>query len=163
MASLLLLGTAAALGLPQGAIADDAYYKIVVLPGADEKGQGRLKLFYQRLLTELRVDDLGYADIGCLECGNLDGLEPVEQLEFAMKREGLYLPAFILSYHHVQAQSNDDGSSGSETFAMTIDGTVRAGACPADPPPACRPRPICIQTSSCDMPYGGQCQKCIVP
>lgn len=140
---------------PQAVVADDAYYQIKVSAGPDEDSLARLKLFYQRLLIELKVDDLGYVNVGCDKCGKLGEGPPEVKLTFALERDGLNLPAFLLSYHYVQL------NMGHDLFSMTIDGTPPPSAvCPNPVPQGCRNRPICNMYDGCDKPYGGPCAPC---
>jgi hypothetical protein len=133
------------------------HYLVSVDGGPDEKGLNRLKAFYERMLVELRVSDLGYANIGCDKCLSLVGEQPegTGVLKFRLRREGLGLAAFMLSYHYVQTNEPHD------LFMMSIDGrTETSGHCPVPLPTGCRKRTICIDTSECDKPYGGKCQVC---
>lgn len=135
--------------------ADDTYYMIEVNGGPDADGTERLKTFYDRLLLELKVPDLGYANVGCDNCKNIGGVgPPIKKLKFAMVPDSTALTAFALSYHYVQQNLHH------EMFTMTIDGKTPAASCPEPLPTGCRPRPICLDTSSCDKPYGGPCAKC---
>jgi len=134
---------------------DDTYYSIKVSGGPDDESLTRLKMFYARLLTELKVNDLGFANVGCDRCEKLDGGgPPVGSLKFAMVPDAMVLAAFAMSYHYVQSNWHH------ELFTMSIDGVTPSGTCPVPLPTGCAPRTICIQTSSCDKPYGGSCVKC---
>ena len=141
---------------PMSASAVETYYAIKVEGGPDSDSALRLNNFYQRLLAELKVSDLGYADVGCDKCAELDKPGPaITSLNFAMVPDAMTLAAFALSYHYVQTNWHHD------LFKITIDGTAPASPlCPSPLPTGCGPRPICIQTSSCDKPYGGTCAKC---
>jgi hypothetical protein len=154
-ATIICITWSICLLVPPSAIAEDTYYMIEVNGGPDADAVERLKTFYSRLLAELKVDDLGYANVGCDNCKNIGGARPpLKSLTFAMEPDSTTLVAFTLSYHFVQENMHH------ELFTMTINGETPAGVCPDPLPTGCRPRPICIDTSSCDKPYGGPCAKC---
>jgi len=135
----------------------DTFYTLSMQGGSDDSAQDRLRVFYQRLMAELKVDDLGYANIGCDNCSKLSELAPpIESLTFVIEPDSKSLVAFALSYNYVQQTMPN------EQFEMTIDGASpsAATACPNPLPSGCRPRPICIQTGGCDQPYGGTCRVC---
>jgi hypothetical protein len=142
---------------PCGAIADETTYYEVIVEGGPE-GLGRLRAFHLQLKKVLGVADLGEADIGCDACADLNTGPPETKLRFAMERGqgGLSLIAFVLSYHHVQTNAN----TMHKDFTLTVKGNPpQSPECPAIA--QCMPRPICIQTGSCDKPFGGTCNKCL--
>ena len=96
MVSIGLLGSL-------GAAAEDTYYTITLNGGPDSDSTARLKAFYKRLLAELKVDDLGYANVGCDDCKKLGNAgPPIKLLTFAMEPDSTTLAAFAFSYHFVQ-------------------------------------------------------------
>jgi hypothetical protein len=161
------------------AAADDvAFYKVTIgiaettqsNTEGEETQEARLTRFVMRLRSELMVNNLGDANIGCDRCGELveaehvDGLEAparkLTSLEFTLNRIGSQLEAFVRSYDFVQASE-----FGSKTFTIEIDGmNPPSAACPAEGAQwGCRNRSICTQTNGCDDPYGGSCQICGPP
>jgi hypothetical protein len=135
----------------------DAYYTMSIDGGADGDAQARLRIFHQRLMAELKVNDLGYANVGCDSCSKLGEVgPPLRSLTFVMEPDSRTLAAFASTYHYVQQQLPN------EQFSLTIDGTSLAAAagCPMPLPAGCRPRPICVHTGGCDRPYGGSCSPC---
>jgi len=127
----------------------------------------RLTRFVERLRAELKVDNLGKANIGCDRCGELVPAEAVQgkatppdpllSLKFELFRNGSQLEAFARSYEFIQASE-----LGTTVFTMEIDGTQPpAPACsPAQLNSGCKTRALCIQTGGCDKPYGGSCDIC---
>ena len=161
------------LGIAGIASADEQmFYQIRIrdsLSGAagSAEHKARLTKFVEQLRSELNVENLGDANVGCDRCGELtqgekvEGLVPptrvLDSLRFAAIRSGSQLEAFARSYDIVQASA-----LGKRTFTMEIDATPPPGsACTAGQLSAgCKTRPLCVQTSGCDKVYGGSCNLC---
>ena len=127
----------------------------------------RLTLFVERLRTELKVNNLGEANIGCDRCGELVEAEAVQgkvappdpllTLKFALYRGASQLEAFARSYEFVQVSD-----LGATVFTMNVDGTGTGSAACTQTQlnNGCKNRSLCIQTGGCDKPYGGSCDIC---
>ena len=137
-------------------------YRAVVSAGPDDPanvpgghtGLERLQHFYQRLLKEFHVQDLGDAEVGCDHCADLNGASPPKKLVFIMKASTKRAVAFAKTWEFIQQQMRNP------LFEMQLNAVTDSPACPNPLPPGCGPRAICINTDYCDKPVGGSCQVC---
>ena len=175
---LVCLAASAAIGLGFASttvVAEPNYLQIRILsegmsqpnPLQTQQQKARLTRFVERLRAELKVNNLGEANIGCDRCGELVEAEAVDgkvappapllSLKFALFRSASQLEAFARSYEFVQASE-----LGASVFTMEIDGTgpPSAACSQAQLNSGCKNRSLCIQTGGCDKPYGGSCDIC---
>jgi hypothetical protein len=172
--TLVFLAASVALGFANSTVAEPSYLQINVLSRGmnqpsllqTQQQKARLKLFVERLRAELKVNNLGEANVGCDRCGELVEAEAVQgktasadpllTLKFALFRGASQLEAFARSYDFVQASE-----LGANAFAMDIEGGIGSAACTQTQlNNGCKNRPLCIQTAGCDKPYGGSCDIC---
>ena len=171
----LAASAAVALGFANTTVAaEPSYLQIKILSRGmnqpnllqTQQQKARLTRFIERLRAELKVNNLGEANIGCDRCGELVDAEAVQNkvaspdpllsLTFALFRGASQLEAFARSYEFVQASE-----LGANAFAMDIEGGIGSAACTQTQlNNGCKNRPLCIQTSGCDKPYGGSCDIC---
>ena len=169
----LAASVASFLGIAGIASADEQMYYQIRIRDSDTSLAGsaelkaRLTKFVEQLRSELNVENLGDANVGCDRCGELvqgekveGGITPgreLDSLRFATIRSGSQLEAFARSYDIIQASA-----LGKRTFTMEVDAKPPpSSACTASQVSAgCKTRPLCVQTAGCDKVYGGSCNLC---
>lgn len=121
--------------------------------GGPQDGLQRLKMFNDTLMAHLGVTDLALADIGCVECADLDSGPPEESLTYFIPERTYVVLAFAMSWRDVQASKPHDLF----TLQFSSIGPPQP-VCPAIT--GCKARAACPQTDYCDKPWGGLCNAC---